>query len=437
MYNQRSGTFADQLKLCKRVMELDYGTDKNEVNDKIALCYWCWPKVSCPICQEQVYTATGMDLLIRCCCGTRIHANCFKEDIDLDQAIPPCISSQCVDCGRVPEFENSFLYLSHNRECIGAFSGGNLEELRTFIDLNTEYGNRSRNESVDRWRPFPYLNDRNLPFKECQEVTSGKRKLDTNNSPVAQNSPGSQKSPICNSKRRRTTGTALEAANSSNSNSKLAARSNAGAVNSHATANVAKLSDSANFAIGSSLAKSLNSQQPFRRQAEAPVNPTAQKFTCNEFDVASGLYKPSTFFDIKLHDFFSFRIETDMNDPNMSYEHVKNVLQSVLMMVETPLVHNCSKCTATFDSINAFEQHNSIAQLFDGICQPVPVRERKFSGPAMFFIPYFAWQFLEKVGNDLSHSIFYLDRAEMSPRSFTWRPILPTCLTSFLHGSVM
>ena len=78
-------------------------------------------------------------------------------------------------------------------------------------------------------------------------------------------------------------------------------------------------------------------------------------------------------------------------------------------MVETPLVYVCSKCIATFNSSDAFEQHNSIAQLFDGICQPVPVREKKFSGPAMFFIPYFAWQFLEKVGNDLGHSIFYLD----------------------------
>ena len=83
--------FESKMRLLKQVMELDFGSSKEDIFKAVCKGYSCWSSEQCPMCHKTVYNEENIqDLIILCCCGNRSHLSCFQERFAKYKQIPGC-----------------------------------------------------------------------------------------------------------------------------------------------------------------------------------------------------------------------------------------------------------------------------------------------------------------------------------------------------------
>ena len=138
----------------------------------------CWSSEQCPMCHKTVYDEENIqDLIILCCCGNRSHLSCFQERFAQYKQIPGCTSLTCIQT--TSPFANQFVYIGQNFECVACFLGGSSDDLSQFIVESKKDVDDidKRVKSKELWKKWPYLENRNLSYEECQQSGS-KRPMD-------------------------------------------------------------------------------------------------------------------------------------------------------------------------------------------------------------------------------------------------------------------
>ena len=117
---------------CKKVMAIDFGSSIEDIFEAVCKCYSGWPSDTCGFilgdfeCMKPIYNGKhAHDILIRPCCGMRLHVECFIKKIDsVEKEVPFCSSKACC---KVQAMQGSsvceFLYIGQHCEYKSFYSG--------------------------------------------------------------------------------------------------------------------------------------------------------------------------------------------------------------------------------------------------------------------------------------------------------------------------
>ena len=429
-----------RLDLCSRLMKVDFGQSFKEIFENVCKSYNGWPaSLTCTGCTEALYCVDGESIVVRCCCGHCMHAECylkFLNELGEDQTkVPGCTEIRCVLSHQ--HYSDGVLFINCQRECVDACKTRDVGELKSFLLNNIVDSNKYKEKTVGHWVPWEYLksqeaktlfeythslckskrNSESTPFgsptkRQRTKKTGGEPFTLTSCGMLPIAAQGLQPTPDVGEKSVIPFG--QSALVPSQSNKLLEVSPNKSLKGSKS---IPKGGQTAVVPFGKLNSLPLESMELFK-EAKPPATRMPAKlaqFDIRNSDVACLQDDTNSIYFVDcLIGKRTIRVETNPYT-EVDPDGLNKLLQSVFFPTNAGHFINCPRCNLTFDNIPAFEHHFALTKLL-GRCTPSHISSRGIIGPSIIFIPNFVLTFIQKLASASSTLQLRVDDYQMASK---------------------
>ena len=360
-------------------MKNDFGSTMNEILKATIQCYQCWPEIDCKFCYHSLYAPDGKELIVRACCGIRLHVSCYLEQQkQLPNSLLPCIAEGCNQRDQKEEEHQLFL-LDFNRRPYALFGfppniPNDIQFMCGEIEKRLQFLSSCPERSAVSWEPWPYLTDgtylkegkdaKVLPPEIQLGIEDKKRTRET-------------KSSMTPSKKKQKTSSTSPFHMNQGQEEKV----------------LTDLRASTELNAG-------------KKQPRLEVNFTPVALVDDDVGYISGQPKSGLICDITFGSLF-FRV--DISDfPEITVDGLTSLFGKVFLPSYSSPELSCLKCKAKFKYQSSLDSHMATAKLFNS-CQSLNVSQRNYFGLCAFYVPSFVLKFVKKLSEEIIAPIFRID----------------------------
>lgn len=396
-----------RLNLCRQLMQVDFGNTFEDIFENVCKSYCGWPKcLTCkePDCVDALYRIDGDCIVVRCCCGHRMHAECYLKSLESETKIPGCSEIQCVK--NKQHFSDGFLFIDCKRECVDAIKTWDLNKLKTFLKGAIENDAQTQNLTEGYWGPWNYLKSPEAETLFEYTGSAGKKRSLQNNASSADRDASAESTPFGSpskkQKQKHEMVTVIPLGSLPAKTLPNDGETSLVPFGQSPQGHKPTLEDGAT-SVRKLASLPLESNNILMEAKPPPKRTPAElvPFNVSHSDVAYLQEDPipGPFVDCSIGK-RTVRVETNFNTEGDTKD-LNKLLKSLFFPTNAGHFINCPRCNLTFDSIPAFEHHFALTKLF-GACSPSRVSSRGIVGPSIIFIPNFVLKFIQKLASTSS-----------------------------------